>query len=70
LHNWRNGKVIQRRAKVSATISMLLCAGLMLTFLEHHWPVFLAIAGMTLGNLWIWSRPEHACPAPSQAQQP
>lgn len=70
LHNWRNGKVIQRRAKVSATISMLLCAGLMLTFLKHHWPVFLAIAGMTLGNLWIWSRPEHACPAPSQAQQP
>jgi len=63
LHNWRNGKVIQRRAKVSATLSMLLCAGLML--------VFLAIAGMTLGNLWIWSRPEHApCPAPSQAQQP
>ncbi|WP_144170727.1 YbaN family protein [Pseudomonas sp. Kh13] len=71
LHNWRNGKVIQRRAKVSATLSMLLCAGLMLTLLEHRWPVFLAIAGMTLGNLWIWSRPEHAaCPAPSQAQQP
>ncbi len=42
----------------------------MLTFLQHHWPVFLAIGGMTLGNLWIWSRPEHACPAPSQAQQP
>ncbi len=70
LYNWRNGKVIQRRAKVSATVSMLLCAGLMLTFLEHHWPVFLAIAGMTLGNLWIWSRPEHPCPAGSQAQQP
>ncbi|MFJ3451496.1 YbaN family protein [Pseudomonas sichuanensis] len=58
LYNWRNGRVIQRRAKVSATLSMLLCAGLMLTFLEHHWPVYLAIAGMTLGNLWIWSRPE------------
>ena len=70
LFNWRNGKVIQRRAKVSATISMLLCAGLMLTFLEHHWPVFLAIGGMTLGNLWIWSRPEQACVAGSQAQQP
>ena len=70
LHNWRNGKVIQRRAKVSATVSMLLCATLMLVFLEHRWPVWLAIGGMTLGNLWIWSRPEHACPAPSQAQQP
>ena len=70
LSNWRNGKVIRRRAKVSATLSMLLCAGLILTLLYHHWPVYLAIAGMTLGNLWIWSRPEHPCPAPSQAQQP
>ncbi|MNH06160.1 DUF454 family protein [Pseudomonas alkylphenolica] len=60
LHNWRNGKVIQRRAKLSATVSMLLCASLMLVFLEHRWPVFLAIGGMALGNLWIWSRPEAA----------
>src|SRR3546814_19495393 len=29
LHNWRNGKVIPRRAKVGATASMLFCAGLM-----------------------------------------
>nr|WP_314481341.1 YbaN family protein [uncultured Pseudomonas sp.] len=70
LYNWRNGKVIQRRAKVSATLSMLLCAVLMLVFLEHRWPVFLAIAGMSLGNLWIWSRPERPFPASSQAQQP
>jgi len=62
LFNWRNGKVIQRRAKVSATLSMLLCASLMLIVLEHHWPVFLAIGGMALGNLWIWSRPERPIP--------
>ncbi|MCX7081540.1 MAG: YbaN family protein [Pseudomonas sp.] len=58
LSNWRNGKMIARRAKISATVSMLLCAGLMLAILEHSWPVYLAIAGMSLGNLWIWSRPE------------
>ena len=63
LSNWRNGKIIQRKAKVSATISMLICAGLMLYVLEHQWPVFLAIAGMGLGNLWIWSRPERLPPA-------
>ncbi|MNN21074.1 Inner membrane protein YbaN [compost metagenome] len=63
LHNWRNGKVIQRRAKLSATISMLVCASLMLVFLEHRWPVFLAIGGMALGNLWIWSRPERSITA-------
>ncbi|MBI6618928.1 YbaN family protein [Pseudomonas corrugata] len=60
LHNWHNGKVIARRAKVGATASMLLCAGLMLVILDHRWPVYLALAGMGLGNLWIWSRPEQA----------
>ncbi|WP_296264709.1 YbaN family protein [Pseudomonas sp. UBA6562] len=69
LYNWRNGKVIQRRAKLSATVSMLLCAGLMLLVLEHHWPVFLAIGGMALGNLWIWSRPERTV-TPYDAAQP
>lgn len=58
LHNWRNGKVIKRRAKVSATLSMLFCACVMLAVLDHRWPVFLAIGAMAMGNLWIWSRPE------------
>ena len=58
LFNWRNGKIIARRAKISATVSMLLCAILMLALLDHGWPIYLAIAGMSLGNLWIWSRPE------------
>jgi len=58
LRNWRNGKVIARRAKLAATASMLLCAGLMLALLDHRWPVYLALLGMCLGNLWIWSRPE------------
>ncbi|WKC48992.1 YbaN family protein [Pseudomonas veronii] len=58
LFNWRNGKIIARRAKISATISMLLCALLMLLTLDHGWPIYLTIAGMSLGNLWIWSRPE------------
>ncbi|WDU65671.1 YbaN family protein [Pseudomonas poae] len=58
LFNWRNGKIIARRAKVSATVSMLLCAILMLVMLDHGWPIYLAIGGMSLGNLWIWSRPE------------
>ncbi|WLG97048.1 YbaN family protein [Pseudomonas sp. FP198] len=58
LHNWRNGKVIPRRAKVGATISMLGCAAMMWLMLAHGWPMYLAMAGMGLGNLWIWSRPE------------
>ena len=65
LSNWRNGRLIARRAKISATISMLICAVVMLTLLDHGWPVYLAIGGMSLGNLWIWSRPEPAAsPSP------
>lgn len=67
LHNWRNGKVIPRRAKVSATASMLLCAGLMLVMLDQRWPVYLALTGMGLGNLWIWSRPEQVQGASGEA---
>lgn len=63
LSNWRNGRLVARRAKISATISMLLCAGVMLTLLDHGWPVYLALFGMSLGNLWIWSRPEPVPPA-------
>lgn len=58
LYNWRNGKLIARRAKISATISMLICAVLMLSLLKHAWPMYLALTGMGMGNLWIWSRPE------------
>ncbi|WP_288097199.1 YbaN family protein [Pseudomonas sp.] len=58
LIHWRNGKIIARRAKVSATLSMLLCATLMLVMLDHGWPIYLAMTGMGLGNVWIWSRPE------------
>ncbi|MDB6050083.1 MAG: putative rane protein [Pseudomonas sp.] len=63
LSNWRNGRLIARRAKISATVSMLICAVAMLTLLDHGWPVYLAIGGMTLGNMWIWSRPEPAATA-------
>lgn len=60
LSNWRNGKLITRRAKVSATVSMLICATLMVSLLNHAWPLYLALTGMGIGNLWIWSRPEPA----------
>ena len=58
LLNWRNGKIVTRRSKVSATVSMMICAILMLVTLNHNGPIYLSIAGMSLINLWIWSRPE------------
>jgi hypothetical protein len=58
LSNWRNGKLIARSAKISATVTMLICAVMMLALLEHNWWIYFAVAGMLLVNLWIWSRPE------------
>ncbi|MBD1550972.1 YbaN family protein [Pseudomonas typographi] len=58
IENWHDGKRIARKAKVSATVSMLLCAIIMWLTLRHYWPIYAAIAGMVLVNLWLWSRPE------------
>lgn len=67
LSNWRNGKLIARSAKISATVTMLICAVMMLVVLKHNWWIYFAVAGMVLVNLWIWSRPE---PAAQNAQCP
>ena len=58
LSNWRNGKLIARSAKISATVTMLICAVVMLVVLKHNWWIYFAVTGMVLVNLWIWSRPE------------
>jgi uncharacterized membrane protein YbaN (DUF454 family) len=58
IRNWRQGKVITRKSKLAATGSMLLCAAVMWVMLRHYWPIYAAIGGMVLVNLWIWSRPE------------
>jgi len=62
LRNWRNGKLIARRAKISATVTMLICAVVMLVVLKHNWWIYFAVTGMVLVNIWIWSRPEPVAP--------
>ncbi|BCD88841.1 hypothetical protein PSm6_52480 [Pseudomonas solani] len=58
LKNWRNGRAIARRAKLAASASMLLALVIMLISLPHGAWLYLVMAGMLLGNLWIWSRPD------------
>ncbi|MFF7705995.1 DUF454 family protein [Pseudomonas sp. NPDC007930] len=58
IENWHNGKRIARKAKIAATVSMLVCAVVMWLTLRHYWAIYAAIGGMVLVNLWIWSRPE------------
>lgn len=58
LANWRNGRGIDRRAKIGASVSMLLALAIMLITLPHGYWLYAVIAGMAIGNLWIWSRPD------------
>jgi uncharacterized membrane protein YbaN (DUF454 family) len=58
LHNWHNGRRIHRSAKYWATLSMALCAALMLRTMPHAWIVGPCIVCMALVLVWIWRRPE------------
>lgn len=70
LSNWRNGKLIARSAKISATVTMLICAVVMLLTLKHNWWIYFAVSGMVLVNLWIWSRPEPVVQPPTPEKSP
>ncbi len=58
LYNWRHGRVVTRRAKLSATLAMSVCVAIMLWKVPHVWVIVLATAGMGAGAIWMWSRPE------------
>lgn len=58
LHNWRNGRAVARRAKISASLAMLVALAIMLITLPHGLWLYAVILGMAIGNLWIWSRPD------------
>lgn len=62
LANWRNGRAIARRAKLAASASMLMALAILLITLPHGYWLYAVIAGMAVGNLWIWSRPERNMP--------
>ncbi|PJE56602.1 YbaN family protein [Marinomonas sp. BSi20584] len=58
LYNWDNGKVISRSNKVISSISMFLCACLLVCSGINSYVLFFALSGMFVGFLWMWSRPE------------
>jgi uncharacterized membrane protein YbaN (DUF454 family) len=59
IHNWHNGRVVSRRAKVGASISMSIALGLMVwTMPDHRLLVACLAVGMAGGAAWMWSRPE------------
>lgn len=62
LRNWRDGGVINRRAKLLASLSMVMALLIMLLTVSHLPSVAFAALGMGCGAAWIWSRPEQRKP--------
>jgi uncharacterized membrane protein YbaN (DUF454 family) len=58
IYNWRHGRVVARRAKISATVAMSVCLLIMVWMVPQRWVVVAAAAGMAAGAAWMWSRPE------------
>ena len=58
LVNWQNGGYVSRRAKWSATVTMLLC-GVIIGWTAHYaWAAWLACTTMACVLTWLWCRPE------------
>ena len=58
--NWRNGGVVGRGAKWSATVLMSLSAITMVVVLHPRWLPYPIIACMAIVLAWLWRRPEEA----------
>lgn len=58
--NWRNGGVVRRSVKWTATVLMSLSAISMVVILHPHWLPYPIIACMAIVLAWLWRRPEEA----------
>lgn len=62
LRDWRDGGYISRRSKLTASLAMLVCLGMLLWHQPPLWVVLCAVGGMSCGAAYIWSRPERSHP--------
>ena len=58
LRNWAAGGFVSRKAKWSASITMALCAVIMLLVPAPGWAKLLSIGCMACVLAWLWCRPE------------
>ncbi len=59
LRDWRQGGVVSRKAKWSATLVMASSALIILVFVHKPLVQGLAIGSMACVLAWLWKRPEH-----------
>lgn len=64
IRDWRQGGVVNRRAKWTATVMMSGGALTMAIFVRPWWVPVSAITIMAGVGVWLWLRPEEVPPAP------
>ena len=57
LRDWKHNGVIRLRTKLIASASMLLAAIFLCLKVAHLPSLIFSLAGMSVGAIWIWSRP-------------
>lgn len=60
LKNWQQHGIISVKTKLLASISMLLAAVFLYLKVTHLPSLIFCLAGMSLGILWLWSRPSQS----------
>ncbi|MEN5394154.1 YbaN family protein [Stenotrophomonas sp. TWI377] len=57
IRNWQAHGAVSRRGKWMATLTMAVCAGIMLWCVPIAWVKWLSIGSMACVALWLWTRP-------------
>ncbi len=57
IRNWQAHGAVSRKGKWMATLTMAVCAAIMLWCVPIAWVKWLSIGCMTAVALWLWSRP-------------
>ncbi|MEA9808756.1 YbaN family protein [Xanthomonas campestris pv. raphani] len=64
---WQTYRAVSRKAKWMATLTMTICAAIMLWCVPVLWVKCLSIGSMAVVAIWLWLRPE---PPPRALQTP
>lgn len=57
LNDWNNGQLVRLKTKLIASAMMLLAAIFLSLSVAHLPSLIFTLTGMSLGAIWLWSRP-------------
>lgn len=57
LSDWHNGRVVALKYKIISACSMLFGLVVMCLLVSHIPSIIMAACGMSIGAIWIWTRP-------------